>query len=1035
MDFQWEVAKDQYGSDHFPIFIKVLGPQIDEKVPKWKFRQADWRKYSELCAQSINRDVFQDKDDLVPSLTASIIEAANEAIPKSSTKSRHVNKPWFTDDCKRAVRQRKKALDKFTHQPTHANLVDYRAARAKARRVVKESKRSSWKQYVSKLNCHSSVKKVWEMVRKISGKQSVCASTHLTKGDGTKAVERKDIANTLAENFERNSSSQHYTEKFQRFKAIKERQAHVFRSDNSESYNGMFSLKELKTALGKAHDTAVGPDDVHYQLLKHLPEESLLVLLNVFNDIWISGVFPDSWHQATVIPIPKPGKDATKATNYRPIALTSCICKTMERMINTRLVWYLESNNLITKFQSGFRKNRSTTDQLVRFETVIRDAFVRGEHVVSVFFDLEKAYDTTWKYGIMDDLFNMGLRGRMPIFIKQFLSDRSFNVRLGSVLSDVHSQEMGVPQGSILSPTLFSVKMNSIVKVLNPGVDCSLYVDDFLICYSSKNMQTIERQLQLCLNKIQKWADENGFRFSKSKTVCMHFCNKRKLHPDPTLLLDGTAIPLVTETKFLGLMFDSKLNFKPHIDYLRGKCFKALNLLKVVGSLDWGADRQVCLRLYRSLVRSKLDYGSIVYGSARPSYLKRLETVQNQALRICLGAYRTSPIPSLHVEANEPPMHLRREKLALQYALKLKANPTNPAHDVIFFPKYEEFYTSKPNAIRSFGLRIRPVLNDVLPDLSQVSECSFSVDPPWEFVYPEVNLSLTRDKKNYTDDHLFRVKFEELRNQYVDYAPIYTDGSKEGHKVGAAAICSWDKAQVRLPDDASIFTAELQAILMALGFITQSPLVFFIIFSDSLSSLLALMGDRCGHPYVLQILEKCSDLAFEGKRIVFAWIPSHVGISGNEKADKAAKEALGLPIADLKIPYTDFKQCIHKHLKVTWQVEWNRAVLNKLFCIKPHLGLWPFSSRKSRREEVVLARLRIGHSYLTHSFLLKDEPLPECIPCDCPLTVKHILIDCIDFALVRQKYFHVNSMKELFEEVDPSNILNFIKEIGLLYKI
>ena len=203
---------------------------------------------------------------------------------------------------------------------------------------------------------------------------------------------------------------------------------------------------------------------------------------------------------------------------------------------------------------------------------------------------------------------------------------------------------MGVPQGSILSPTLFSIKMNSIVKTLNPGVDCSLYVDDFLICYKSKHMQTIERQLQLCLNKIQKWADENGFRFSKSKTVCMHFCNKRKLHPDPELLLDGTVIPVVKEAKFLGLIFDHKLSFKPHINYLRLKCLKALNLLKVVSSLDWGADRKVLLRLYRSLVRSKLDYGCMVYGSARKSYLCKLETVQNQALRLCLGAFRTLPI-------------------------------------------------------------------------------------------------------------------------------------------------------------------------------------------------------------------------------------------------------------------------------------------------------------------------------------------------------------------------------------------------------
>ena len=122
-------------------------------------------------------------------------------------------------------------------------------------------------------------------------------------------------------------------------------------------------------------------------------------------------------NQPTIIPIPKPGKDNTNSNNYRPIALTSCICRTLERMINERLVWYLETNNIITEFQSGFRHQRSTNDHLVRLETFIREAFIKKEHLVAVFFDLEKAYDTTWKYGIIIDLHEIGLKGRLPIFV------------------------------------------------------------------------------------------------------------------------------------------------------------------------------------------------------------------------------------------------------------------------------------------------------------------------------------------------------------------------------------------------------------------------------------------------------------------------------------------------------------------------------------------------------------------------------------------------------------------------------------------
>ena len=240
---------------------------------------------------------------------------------------------------------------------------------------------------------------------------------------------------------------------------------------------------------------------------------------------------------------------------------------------------------------------------MVRLETFIREAFIKKEHLVAVFFDLEKAYNTTWKYGIMNDLHEIGLKGRLPVFVQNFLSNREFKVRVGSTLSEAHNQEQGVPQGSILSVTLFSLKINNIVKCLNPGVDCSLYVDDFLICYRSKNMNTIERQLQLNLNKIQKWSTENGFKFSKSKTVCMHFCHLRKAHNDPILTLDGTPIPVVEENKFLGVIFDRKLSFIPHIKQLKAKCQKALNLLRVVAHTDWGADRKI--------IKSLSDYNTI----------------------------------------------------------------------------------------------------------------------------------------------------------------------------------------------------------------------------------------------------------------------------------------------------------------------------------------------------------------------------------------------------------------------------------------
>ena len=235
---------------------------------------------------------------------------------------------------------------------------------------------------------------MWNRIRKIKRKESTNSIHHLSVNDRD-VTSHRDIANALAEFFSHNSSSAFSTDAFTSVRKKAEKQTIKCSSDNAEVYNKPFSMEELRDALRRAHDTSAGPDEIHYQLLKHVPDASLLLLLNIFNKIWISGDFPPDWRKAIIIPIPKPGKDPTNPSNYRPIALTSCICKTMERMINRGLVWYLESHNLLTNVQCGFRSRRSTVDHLVRFETFCREAFIHNQHLVSVFFDLEKAYDTT----------------------------------------------------------------------------------------------------------------------------------------------------------------------------------------------------------------------------------------------------------------------------------------------------------------------------------------------------------------------------------------------------------------------------------------------------------------------------------------------------------------------------------------------------------------------------------------------------------------------------------------------------------------
>ena len=357
----------------------------------------------------------------------------------------------------------------------------------------------------------------------------------------------------------------------------------------------------------------------------------------------------------------------------------------------------------------------------------------------------------------------------------------------------------------------------------------------------------------------------------------------------------------------MGLLFDKKLSSIPHIKALKAKCLKALDVLKVLSNTNWGGDRSVLLNLYRSLVRSKLDYGSIVYGFARKSYLKSLDTIHHQGLRLALGAFRTSLVESLYAESNEPSLYTRREKLSLQYTTKLAANPKNPAHNCVFNPKYERFYNNTPSAIKPLGLRIQPLLEQANISIQNVQPFSLPSKEPWTQNPPKVILDLHKNKKSEVDSHIFKTEFLEIKSAYKHYMSIYTDGSKQDEKVACAVISPNFTDSIRLPDNSSIFTAAAKAIDIALYHMRDQPEKQFIIYSDSLSVLRSLKNLDHRNPLIQQIFRKYNYLLLF-KEIVFCWLPSHTNIRGNELADLEAKSALSLSITNLKIPHSDFNQ-------------------------------------------------------------------------------------------------------------------------------
>ena len=298
------------------------------------------------------------------------------------------------------------------------------------------------------------------------------------------------------------------------------------RENIGRDYNTRFTLKELKESIESLpSNKATGEDDIHNIFLKNLPDIKLRELLGIINRSWRTHVLPPTWTNSLIIPIAKQGKDLADPQSYRPISLISCASKVMEKMINTRLNWFIENTAGFSRTQCGFRKQRSTED-LVKFEHEIRSSLVNKKITMAIFFDLKQAFDTICHEKLILKLARTGVKGNMLHWLETFLNQRTFQVLVEDSTSQKKIMRRGIPQGSCLSPTLFNLMISDIPRI--QGIQISEFADDIAIVVTTDTIEAAYALLSLALNKLEEWANTWNLMFNPSKTKCMYFARKKK---------------------------------------------------------------------------------------------------------------------------------------------------------------------------------------------------------------------------------------------------------------------------------------------------------------------------------------------------------------------------------------------------------------------------------------------------------------------------------------------------------------------------
>jgi len=408
------------GSDHIPILITYQDhiPRVNSKPSfKWKLKDANWASFRTEVERNIpsNYEKKMNVNKLEKKLRRAILKAAGKHIGKK--KITENTKSYLTQEVKEEIKKRN-ALRRTVKD----NREEWIQSCRKVSEMIRAEKEVRWKQYVEELDKTSNTKRIFQTVRAIDGKVLPKKDNEVLEIDGTAYISDKDKAEQFAKTY-RTFSKLKARKSDRRIKRTI-RKAHKASRDLEESENDITMNEVLRAIREASNGKAAGKDDIPYEMLKHLGPRAQAMLLDLFRKCWRGGGIPTAWRTACIKTLLKEDKDPKDPTSYRPISLTSCLGKILEKIVANRLIYLLEERGLLTDNQAGFRPGRSTVDQVLKLVQDASDnmhAQPKGTRTMATFFDYSKAYDDVWRDGLIFKLMQMKIPCCFIRYTRHFL--------------------------------------------------------------------------------------------------------------------------------------------------------------------------------------------------------------------------------------------------------------------------------------------------------------------------------------------------------------------------------------------------------------------------------------------------------------------------------------------------------------------------------------------------------------------------------------------------------------------------------------
>lgn len=624
---------NELSSDHSPVLVEIIVDRLQSnEYMRPDYKNADWRKFSYEVDTLLQKNAATDDIDAdVETFTNAIKKARDIAVPLKRNFNKTMELSTNTKDLikLRNAKKRQWQQTRSEHKKAEMNFLN---------KIIKTNVTSERNQHFQNTIAafEKGDRKYWRMTKILRGKQARSSAPLI---DGTTIIHTASgkanlLADTFAKSHTLTAGLHHPQTELSVAKSINDlRNKSIEVVDIAHTTPGEISelIKTLKPLK------APGTDNLQNTLLKHLPVNAVTRLSTLFSACLRQGYFPNHWKHAKVVAIPKANKKRTLPSSYRPISLLNVLGKLFEIVIQKRLREHLDAHNILPPQQFGFRAQHSTCHQALRITNYIEIAKQNRKSTGAIFLDIEKAFDSVWHDGLVHKLITTETPTYLVKIIDSFLKKRTFAVSIPGATSSSHPIPAGVPQGSVLSPTLYNVFTADIPTPKYCHI--ATYADDTAVYCSSLHSNAVGRRLDKALVCLERYFERWKIRINITKTQAIFFPFRRRAINRLTHAIthNGTQIEWSKSVTYLGIELDQNLTYKHHTNR---SIEKDMEIAKVLYPLTARSSRlsfENKLLIFKCITRPMLIYGCPVWRNMAQTHHRRLQIAQNRALKRVLG--------------------------------------------------------------------------------------------------------------------------------------------------------------------------------------------------------------------------------------------------------------------------------------------------------------------------------------------------------------------------------------------------------------